>query len=121
MALAVLAITLVAVVVFFPVTFLFGVSKYLFTALALGVVIALFASYFVAVTVVPLFCAHFLKAVSTTTLNRRWSAKIILGRQISRLVQREIRPDAEFYERWVRKALDHPRQDLVRFRWLLPA
>ena len=28
-ALAVLAITLVAVVVFFPVTFLFGVSKYL--------------------------------------------------------------------------------------------
>ena len=62
-ALAVLAITLVAVVVFFPVTFLFGVSKYLFTALALGVVIALFASYFVAVTVVPLFCARYLKAI----------------------------------------------------------
>ncbi len=40
-ALAVLAIMLVAVVVFFPVTFLFGVSKFLFTALALGVVIAL--------------------------------------------------------------------------------
>ena len=61
--LAVLAITLVAVVVFFPVTFLFGVSSYLFGALALGVVIALFASYFVAVTVVPLFCARYLKAV----------------------------------------------------------
>ena len=54
---------LVAVVVFFPVTLLFGVSKYLFTALALGVVLALFASYFVAVTVVPLFCAYFLKPV----------------------------------------------------------
>src|SRR5580693_749012 len=38
-ALAVLAIMLVAVVVFFPVTLLFGVSKYLFTALALGVVL----------------------------------------------------------------------------------
>ena len=62
-ALAVLAIMLVAVVVFFPVTFLFGVSKYLFSALALAVVIALFASYFDAVTVVPLFCAHLLKAV----------------------------------------------------------
>ena len=35
-ALAVLAIMLVAVVVFFPVTFLFGVSKYLFSALALA-------------------------------------------------------------------------------------
>ena len=62
-ALAVLAITLVTVVVFFPVTLLFGVSKYLFTALALGVVISLFASYFVAVSVVPLYCAHFLKGV----------------------------------------------------------
>src|SRR5580698_6337888 len=48
-ALAVLAIMLVAVVVFFPVTLLFGVSKYLFSALALGVVLALFASYFDAV------------------------------------------------------------------------
>ena len=60
-ALAVLAIMLVAVVVFFPVTLLFGVSKYLFSALALAVVLALFASYFDAVTVVPLFCAYFLK------------------------------------------------------------
>jgi hydrophobic/amphiphilic exporter-1 (mainly G- bacteria), HAE1 family len=62
-ALAVLAITLVTVVVFFPVTLLFGVSKYLFSALALGVVLALFASYFVAVSVVPLYCATFLKQV----------------------------------------------------------
>jgi multidrug efflux pump subunit AcrB len=62
-ALAVLAIMLVAVVVFFPVTFLFGVSKFLFSALALGVVIALCASYFDAITVVPLFCAYFLKAI----------------------------------------------------------
>src|SRR5580698_6165533 len=62
-ALAVLAIMLVAVIVFFPVTFLFGVSKYLFSALALGVVLALFASYFCAVTVVPLYCAYVLKPV----------------------------------------------------------
>lgn len=60
-ALAVLAITIATVVVFFPVTLLYGVSKYLFTALAVSVVIALFASYFVAVTVVPLYCAHLLK------------------------------------------------------------
>ena len=60
-ALPVLAATLATVVVFFPVTFLYGVSRFLFTALALSVVLSLFASYFVAMTVVPLFCARFIK------------------------------------------------------------
>ena len=60
-ALPVLAATLATVVVFFPVTFLYGVSRFLFTALALSVVLSLFASYFVALTVVPLFCAKFIK------------------------------------------------------------
>jgi multidrug efflux pump subunit AcrB len=61
-ALPVLAATLTTVVVFFPVTFLYGVSRFLFTALALAVVLSLFASYFVAMTVVPLFCAKLIKA-----------------------------------------------------------
>ncbi|MFZ1037983.1 MAG: efflux RND transporter permease subunit [Smithella sp.] len=61
-ALPVLAATLTTVVVFFPVTFLYGVSKFLFSALALAVVLSLFASYIVAMTVVPLFCARFIKA-----------------------------------------------------------
>ena len=61
-ALAVLAATLTSSVVFFPVTFLYGVSRFLFSALALAVVLALFASYFVAMTVVPLFCAKLIKA-----------------------------------------------------------
>jgi HAE1 family hydrophobic/amphiphilic exporter-1 len=61
-SMAVLAATLTSSVVFFPVTFLYGVSRFLFSALALAVVLALFASYFVAMTVVPLFCARFLKA-----------------------------------------------------------
>ena len=59
--LAVLAATFTTAIVFFPVIFLYGVSKYLFTALALGVVLALAASYLVAMTVVPLFCARFIK------------------------------------------------------------
>src|SRR5579862_3510456 len=62
--LAVLAATLVAVVDFFPVTLLFGVSKFLFSALALSFCIALVASFVVAVTVIPLFCSRFLKAHS---------------------------------------------------------
>jgi multidrug efflux pump subunit AcrB len=61
-ALPVLAATLTTVVVFFPVTFLYGVSRFLFSALALSVVLSLFASYFVAMTVVPLFCAKLIKA-----------------------------------------------------------
>ncbi|MDB6021006.1 MAG: acriflavin resistance protein [Pedosphaera sp.] len=60
-ALPVLAATLTTVVVFFPVTFLYGASRYLFSALALAVVLSLFASYFVAMTVVPLFCAKYIK------------------------------------------------------------
>lgn len=59
-ALPVLAATLTTAIVFFPVTFLAGVSRYLFGALALSVVLALFASYVVAMTVVPLFCARFI-------------------------------------------------------------
>jgi multidrug efflux pump subunit AcrB len=61
-ALPVLAATLTTVVVFFPVTFLYGVSRFLFSALALAVVLSLFASFAVAMTVVPLFCARFIKA-----------------------------------------------------------
>jgi multidrug efflux pump subunit AcrB len=61
-ALPVLAATLATVVVFFPVTFLYGVSKFLFTALALAVILSLFASYLVAMTVVPLFCAKLIKS-----------------------------------------------------------
>jgi multidrug efflux pump subunit AcrB len=61
-ALPVLAATLTTAIVFFPVTFLFGVSRFLFSALALSVVLSLFASYFVAMTVVPLFCAKLMSA-----------------------------------------------------------
>ena len=59
--LAVLAATFSTAIVFFPVVLLTGVSKYLFTALALAVVIALFCSYVVAMTVVPLFCSRFIR------------------------------------------------------------
>jgi multidrug efflux pump subunit AcrB len=59
--LAVLAATVATSIVFFPVVLLTGVSKYLFTALALGVVLAMFASYIVAMTVIPLFCAKFIR------------------------------------------------------------
>ena len=60
-SLAVLAATSTTSIVFFPVSFLSGISKYIFTPLGLGVVFSIFASYFFAMTVVPLFCAHFIR------------------------------------------------------------
>ena len=63
--LAVLAATFTTAIVFFPVALLYGVSRYLFTALALSVVFSLFASYIVAMTVVPLYCARFIKLADT--------------------------------------------------------
>ena len=74
-ALPVLASTLTTVVVFFPVTLLAGVSKFLFSAMALSVVVSLFASYFVALTVVPLFCARFLKLQQPEHLGETDSAE----------------------------------------------
>jgi len=113
-ALAVLAIMLVAVVVFFPVTFLFGVSQFLFTALALGVVIALFASYYDAVTVVPLFCANFLKAhhvggAEQQASKKSWGARFHAG------FNAKFDTMLNFYERWVRRALDRPWQVIAGF------
>jgi multidrug efflux pump subunit AcrB len=60
-SLAVLAATSTTSIVFFPVTFLSGISRYIFAPLGLGVVLSIFASYFFAMTVVPLFCARFVR------------------------------------------------------------
>ena len=60
-ALAVLAATCTTSIVFFPVTLFYGVSRYLFTDLARGVVLSIFASYIFALTVAPLFCAQFIR------------------------------------------------------------
>ena len=113
-ALAVLAIMLVAVVVFFPVTFLFGVSSYLFGALALGVVLALFASYFDAVTVVPLFCANYLKAIHEHEKGEEGRPKS-WGQRFHAGFNAKFEVMLNFYEKWVRKALERPVQVVVGF------
>jgi multidrug efflux pump subunit AcrB len=114
-SLAVLAATLTTVVVFFPVTFLYGVSKFLFSALALAVVISLFASYLVAMTVIPLFCSRFLKAVphaaeahgrsseyEIAPADHSWWDRFTTGfnRTFNRIL--------DFYEIWVRRAVKRP-------------
>ncbi len=116
--LAVLAATLVDVVDFFPVTFLYGVSKFLFSALALAFCLSLMASFVVAMTVIPLFCSRFLKAVPhgaaghaqqseyeiepTLAQNDSWWDRFNAG--FNRMFNRVL----DGYEYWVRRALQRP-------------
>ncbi|HEV2397100.1 MAG TPA: efflux RND transporter permease subunit [Candidatus Sulfotelmatobacter sp.] len=111
-SLAVLAATLTTVVVFFPVTFLYGVSKFLFTALALAVVISLFASYLVAMTVIPLFCSRFLKAVPHGTEHEHASVETAAATswwdRFNTGFNRNFNRVLDFYEVWVRRAVQRP-------------
>jgi multidrug efflux pump subunit AcrB len=59
-AMPVLVATVTTIVVLFPVVFLTGIGKFLFTPLALAVSFSIGASYLVAMTVVPSYCARFL-------------------------------------------------------------
>jgi multidrug efflux pump subunit AcrB len=110
-SLAVLAATLTTVVVFFPVTFLYGVSKFLFSALALSVVISLFISYFVAMTVIPLFCARYLRRPhrreddpSDSSPRSRTSIGLRFSAGFNRMFQHLL----DFYEGVVRRAIGRP-------------
>jgi multidrug efflux pump subunit AcrB len=62
-ALPVLISTLSTLIVFTPVLFLQGLVKYLFAALALAVIFAMIASYFIAMTVIPLYSAAFIQQI----------------------------------------------------------
>ena len=115
--LAVLAATLVDVVDFFPVTFLYGVSKFLFSALALAFCLSLLASFVVAMTVIPLFCSRYLKAMPsggghnqkgeyeiepTSAVGQSWWDRFNAGfnRRFNQLL--------DDYEYWVRRAVKRP-------------
>jgi multidrug efflux pump subunit AcrB len=109
-ALPVLAATLTTAVVFFPVTFLYGVSRFLFSALALAVVIALFASYFVAMTVVPLFCARFLQSPPASDHDGPAGG---WGRRFNTAFNRGFERMLNGYTRLVARALRRPNTVLV--------
>ena len=101
--LAVLAATLVDVVDFFPVLFLFGVSKFLFSALALSFVLSLLASFVIAMTVIPLFCSRFLRVHHHAA-----GAPLSLGGRFNAGFNRFFDRVLNVYERTVRGALEWP-------------
>lgn len=57
----VLASTLVIIVVFFPVLFLTGITKFLFSPLAITVAGSMIGSYIFSLTLIPLMAAYFFK------------------------------------------------------------
>jgi hydrophobic/amphiphilic exporter-1 (mainly G- bacteria), HAE1 family len=98
-ALSVLAITLTTCIVFFPVMFLVGVAKYLFSALALAVVLSIAASYVIAMTVIPIYCARFLTAEEARSMETGGGLFAGFRRLYERFSHR--------YESWLGVALDH--------------
>ena len=121
--LAVLAATLVDVVDFFPVVFLYGVAKFLFSALALAFCLSLLASFVVAMTVIPLFCSRFLKAVHhipehagksgeyevepSPETGHSWMDRF--NTRFNRMFNKVL----DYYEYWVRRALVRPALTVV--------
>jgi multidrug efflux pump subunit AcrB len=106
--LAVLAATLVDVVDFFPVTFLYGVSKFLFSALAVAFCISLLISFIVAMTVIPLFCSRFLKEAPQAEGHGAVHQPTNWGGRFNVTFSRGFNKFLDFYEYWVHRALNRP-------------
>ena len=105
---AVLAATFTTAIVFFPVTFFTGVSKYIFTPLALGVVLSIFASYFFAMTVVPLFCAKFIRPQRRGATTTSECASVGFFARFDRASTKISRPCSTGTKRLAMRAMQRP-------------
>lgn len=105
-AMPVIVSTITTVVVFFPVVFLTGLGRFLFSPLALSVAFAMAASYVLALTLIPAYSARFLHVETAKEENRAPR-----GVFLSLAVRLEGLKD--LYEVWLRKALAHRRILLV--------
>src|SRR5260370_2308214 len=105
-AMPVIVSTITTVVVFFPVVFLTGLGRFLFSPLALSVAFAMVASYVLALTLIPAYSARFLHVAAANGENparRRvflWLAVRLEGLK-------------DLYEVWLRRALASRRVVLV--------
>jgi CzcA family heavy metal efflux pump len=96
-AMPILASTITTVVVFFPILFMEGVGRLLFTPMALTITFALFASFFVSRTVTPLLCYRFLRPERT----------VLGGRGPFLWFQRAFRATEALYVRLLTYAIGH--------------
>jgi len=97
-AMPVVVSTITTVVVFFPVVFLAGLGRFLFSPLALSVAFAMSASYVLALTLIPAYSAHFLRVGAPHEEHLEQHG--VFGGLAARLERLK-----EIYEVWVRKAI----------------
>jgi CzcA family heavy metal efflux pump len=90
--------TITTIVVFFPVVFLTGLGRFLFSPLALSVAFAMVASYVLAMTLIPTFSARFLKEEPSETTAKTHPPRLAA-------ISRKFEDLREVYERWLRKVL----------------
>jgi CzcA family heavy metal efflux pump len=105
-AMPVIVSTITTVVVFFPVVFLTGLGRFLFSPLALSVAFAMAASYVLALTLIPAYSARFLH-VETGNEENRPRRGVFLG------LAARLEGLKDLYEGWLRKALIRRRVLLV--------
>jgi len=99
--------TITTAVVFFPVVFLTGLGRFLFSPLALSVVFAMAASYVLAMTLIPAYGAHFLHPQNEE------EERSMAPRGIFSALAAKLEGLTEAYERGVRKGLARRRRLLA--------
>ena len=104
---AVLASTISTIVVFLPVIFLFGVSKYLFTALALAVLFSMVASYLVSMSIIPIYCARWLSPEETRRAAQREATGVDTRRGPLAAFDRRYERFAQGFARLLDRSMNH--------------
>jgi multidrug efflux pump subunit AcrB len=99
-AMPVVVSTITTIVVFFPVVFLTGLGRFLFSPLALSVAFAMMASYVLAMTLIPAYSARFLKRQEQgleATAETHTGMFAVIAKRLEGLT--------DIYGHWLRKAL----------------
>ncbi|MBI2924360.1 MAG: efflux RND transporter permease subunit [Verrucomicrobia bacterium] len=114
-----LIITLTLAVVFFPIVFLTGIGKFLFTPLAKTVMMALATSYVLALTLVPVCAAKFMRSSRRKEAHSSKSEVRHPQSEIERsLLTSAATTDAGGWFNALRNLYQRALERLLRWRWL---
>ncbi|MEJ7830089.1 MAG: efflux RND transporter permease subunit, partial [Segetibacter sp.] len=105
-AMPVLVTTITIIIIFFPIVFLTGISKYLFAPLAITVSLAMIGSRFISMTLVPIMAAALFKHEDESVGKKKKSKYVMISFQG---FQKWFHRLTENYSRTMNKA--------IRYRW----
>ncbi|MDA1015075.1 MAG: efflux RND transporter permease subunit, partial [Planctomycetota bacterium] len=110
-AMPVLAGTITTLAVFIPAIFLSGMIRYLFEPLSVAATMTIGASYFIAMTVVPAFCARFVRAKGLARIEHQPDDQSQgFGADLATVNREAVKTSGatSFYGRLLGRALDVP-------------